>query len=161
MNAENRKVEITTFSAEETHALGKRIGQILTTGMVLTLTGDLGSGKTLFVQGLAEGLNIPETYYVTSPTFTIINEYPGRLPLFHIDLYRLSGSQAAEDIGFHEILNPESVIAIEWPEIIASELPEDSISLCFEILDDTTRKISIITYGLEGKSVIERLDVSL
>ncbi len=85
MNLQNMKTiekkNITTHSPEETHDLGKRLGSALEPGAVLFLTGELGSGKTAFVQGLARGLSVPETYYVTSPTYTIINEYPGRLAL--------------------------------------------------------------------------------
>lgn len=157
MKAETREVNILTRSPAETLALGKRIGEALTTGMVFTLTGDLGSGKTVFVQGLAEGLGVPDDYYVTSPTYTIINEYPGRFPLFHVDLYRLTDAQGVEDIGLYDILRMENVIAIEWPEIIATALPQDFIALKFEIRNHKTRKICICGYGLKGKSVIQRL----
>lgn len=159
MKTEFLEVEMVTRSPAETHALGRKIGEALSTGMVITLTGDLGSGKTAFVQGLAQGLCVPPDYYITSPTYTIINEYPGRFPLFHIDLYRLTDALAAADIGLYDILHPENVIAIEWPEIIASELPRDLIALHFQIRNRTTRKISIRTYGLHGKSVIEKLGI--
>lgn len=144
-------------SPADTQSLGRRIGAALSTGMLLTLTGDLGSGKTAFVQGLARGLNVPDEYYITSPTYTIINEYPGRLPLFHIDLYRMSGGESLDDIGLYDIFHPEHVIAIEWPALIASELPEDHLALKFEIIDDEKRNISICAYGLKAQDVIERL----
>jgi tRNA threonylcarbamoyladenosine biosynthesis protein TsaE len=159
MKTESPQFEILTRSPAGTHALGQRIGKMVSTGMVITLTGDLGSGKTAFVQGLARGLDVPEDYYITSPTYTIINEYPGRFPLFHIDLYRIPDARGVEDVGVYDILQGENVVAIEWPEIIVSELPRDSISLHLEILDRTTRKISIYTYGLNGKSVIQKLGV--
>jgi tRNA threonylcarbamoyladenosine biosynthesis protein TsaE len=159
MKTELLEIEMITRSPAETHALGRKIGEALSTGMVITLTGDLGSGKTAFVQGLARGLRVPPDYYITSPTYTIINEYPGRFPLFHIDLYRLTDAQAVADIGCYDMLHPENVIAIEWPEIIASELPRDLIALHFEIRNRNTRKISIRTCGLCGKSVIEKLGV--
>lgn len=146
-------------SPANTQSLGRRIGATLSTGMVLTLTGDLGSGKTAFVQGLARGLDVPDEYYVTSPTYTIINEYPGRLPLFHIDLYRMSGVESLDDIGLYDIFHPEHVIAIEWPALIASELPEDHLALKFEIIDDEKRNISIRAYGLNAQDVIKRLDI--
>jgi tRNA threonylcarbamoyladenosine biosynthesis protein TsaE len=92
--------EITTCSALETLALGRRVGALARPGLVLALYGDLGAGKTVFVQGLARGLGVPEKCPVTSPTFTLINEYPGRLRLFHIDLYRISDLVELDDIGF-------------------------------------------------------------
>jgi tRNA threonylcarbamoyladenosine biosynthesis protein TsaE len=159
MKTEFLEVEMLTRSSAKTHALGRKIGEALSTGMIITLTGDLGSGKTAFVQGLARGLGVPPDYYVTSPTYTIINEYPGRFPLFHIDLYRLTDARAVADIGFYDVLHPENVIAIEWPQIIASELPSDLIALHFVIRNRTTRKISIRAYGLPGKSVIQRLGI--
>jgi tRNA threonylcarbamoyladenosine biosynthesis protein TsaE len=159
MKTESLEVETLTRSPAQTQALGQKIGKALSTGMVITLTGDLGSGKTAFVQGLAEGLCVPDDYYITSPTYTIINEYPGRFPLFHIDLYRIPDAQGVAEIGLYDILHRGNVIAIEWPEIIASQLPRDSIALHFEIRNHTTRKISIRTYGLQGKSVIEKLGV--
>lgn len=159
MKTESQQVDVLSRSSAETRALGRKIGEALSAGMVITLTGDLGSGKTAFVQGLARGLHVPPDYYVTSPTYTIINEYPGRFPLFHIDLYRLTDVQAVADIGFYDMLQPENVIAIEWPEIIASELPQDLIALFFEIRNRHTRKISIRTCGLHGKSVIQKLGI--
>ena len=81
-------MKLTTHSLDETLSLGINIGKMLNAGAIIALTGDLGSGKTSFVQGLAKGLDVSERYYITSPTFTLINEYPGRYRLFHIDLYR-------------------------------------------------------------------------
>ncbi|MFH0728492.1 MAG: tRNA (adenosine(37)-N6)-threonylcarbamoyltransferase complex ATPase subunit type 1 TsaE [Pseudomonadota bacterium] len=159
MKTESPEFETLTRSPAGTHALGRKIGKALSTGMVITLTGDLGSGKTAFVQGLARGLGVPDDYYITSPTYTIINEYPGRYPLFHLDLYRISDARSVEDIGLLDLLHLENVVAIEWPEIILPELPRDFIALHFEILNRTTRKISIYTYGLNGKSVIQKLGV--
>ena len=84
-----QKIDITTHSVQETRELGQNIGRLISQPITLALIGDLGSGKTAFVQGLAQGLDVPADYYITSPTFTLINEYPGRLALIHIDLYRL------------------------------------------------------------------------
>ena len=91
--------ETTTHSAEETRAFGERLGRHITAGTTIALTGDLGSGKTVFVQGIARGLHVPAEYYITSPTFTLINEYPGRLRLHHIDLYRIEDPIEIEEIG--------------------------------------------------------------
>ena len=85
----DHKLEISTHSADKTRQLGRSIGRLINQPLVIALIGDLGSGKTAFVQGLAAGLDVAGDYYITSPTFTLINEYPGRLPLYHADLYRL------------------------------------------------------------------------
>jgi tRNA threonylcarbamoyladenosine biosynthesis protein TsaE len=86
-----KKICITTHSVEETRELGRKIGLLIKQPFIIALIGDLGCGKTAFVQGLALGLGVPADYYITSPTFTLINEYPGRWPLFHVDLYSLEG----------------------------------------------------------------------
>ncbi len=108
-------VEIVTGSPEETEQVGEHLGRTVSPGTVIAFTGDLGAGKTAFTRGLARGLGIRER--VTSPTFTLVNEYPGgRLPLFHFDLYRLSCSQELYDIGWEDYLAREGVCAVEWSE---------------------------------------------
>ncbi|MGA8179282.1 MAG: tRNA (adenosine(37)-N6)-threonylcarbamoyltransferase complex ATPase subunit type 1 TsaE [Desulfobacterales bacterium] len=146
----NSEYQITTHCADETRRLGKTIGAALTAGTILALYGDLGSGKTSFVQGLARGLNVPDEYYITSPSYTLINEYPGRLPLFHIDLYRITNSVDIEDIGLYEILDDDAVMAIEWADRMAKDTPQNHLRVRFEIIDDKTRKISIIPQGVQA-----------
>ena len=109
--------EWTTRSAEETHTLGTHLGEFLSGGEIILLDGPLGAGKTLFVKGLAKSLDIDEDE-VTSPSFTLVNQYAGRLPLYHVDLYRLApGAETAHAIGLEEILADEqSVVVIEWAE---------------------------------------------
>ena len=115
---------IETNSPEETEALGERLGRALSAGTVLAYTGDLGAGKTAFTRGLARGLGIPER--VTSPTYTIVNEYEGgRLPLFHFDLYRLDSPEELFDIGWEEYLSRGGVCAVEWSENAGDELEPD------------------------------------
>lgn len=114
---------LNTRSAEETQAIAESIGRRLNRRTLITLTGDLGSGKTAFVQGLAKGLDVPADYYVTSPTYNIINEYPGRMPLYHLDLYRLSEPEELYDIGLEEILEDDGIVAVEWPD----RLPEENL----------------------------------
>ncbi|MCI8423292.1 MAG: tRNA (adenosine(37)-N6)-threonylcarbamoyltransferase complex ATPase subunit type 1 TsaE [Lawsonibacter sp.] len=110
-----------TRSEEETEDLGRRLGQTLKAGTVLAFTGDLGAGKTAFTRGLARGLGIAGR--VTSPTFTIVNEYEGgRLPLFHFDLYRLEGPEELFDIGWEDYLARGGVCAVEWSEHAAGTL---------------------------------------
>ncbi|HHC25256.1 MAG TPA: tRNA (adenosine(37)-N6)-threonylcarbamoyltransferase complex ATPase subunit type 1 TsaE [Desulfobacterales bacterium] len=137
---------IIAHSLEETHLLGKKIGEAIPPGTVIALTGDLGSGKTAFVQGLARGLDVPAGYYITSPTYTLINEYPGRCPLFHIDLYRLEEDDF-EEIGLFELLHGEGVTAIEWADRLHKDILAEHIAMDFEILDDESRKICISEHG--------------
>ena len=110
----------------ETEALGCRLGQALEAGSVIAYTGDLGAGKTAFTRGLAKGLDIPDR--VTSPTFTIVNEYEGgRLPLFHFDMYRLGSSDELFDIGWEDYLARGGVCAVEWSENVDDALEADTI----------------------------------
>ncbi len=160
METPDSVLEITSRSAEDTYEAGRRTGEALTQGLVLALRGDLGSGKTTFVQGLARGLGVPASYYVTSPTYTIVNEYPGRIRLFHIDLYRLGSPEELEDIGLLELLQPDAVVAIEWPEITVGALPKDHLAVTFRIRKADTRRICLHAYGLQAGSVIGRLDLS-
>ena len=131
------QIQITTNSTEETREFGKRIGLWLGDGNVLFLTGDLGSGKTTFVQGIAKGLEVPGDYYVTSPTYTLINEYPGRYPLFHVDLYRIENQVDLEDIGLDEMLYDDGVIVIEWADRLHEDFLFEHIVINFEILGDS------------------------
>jgi len=150
--------KITTNSIEETINLGREIGFYLNTGTILALIGDLGSGKTAFVQGLAKGLKVPEKYYITSPTYTIINEYPGRLKLFHVDLYRIQNPVDYYDVGLHDILASDGVAAIEWAGILCKELLSEYIKICFEITDDNSRDISIANHGIINSNLNRLFD---
>jgi tRNA threonylcarbamoyladenosine biosynthesis protein TsaE len=151
------KYQITTRSVDETQKLGEIIGTAITDGTVLALTGDLGSGKTAFVQGLARGLEVPDDYYITSPSYTLINEYPGRYSLFHVDLYRILNPMDMEDIGLYEILHNSGIVAIEWADRIGQKLMPDSITIHFEITGDETRKISITAYDLKNADLLKNI----
>lgn len=134
---------ITTHRPEETHDLGKRLGHALEPGAVIFLTGELGSGKTAFVQGLARGLEVPETYYVTSPTYTIINEYPGRLALYHMDLYRIADSSEIFELGIEEMMDGKGVIVVEWPDRLPQGFMEPRISIHIDVLADDSRNFTL------------------
>ena len=144
-------------SPEETFKLGQKIGSLIDDPIVLALSGDLGSGKTVFVQGLARGLDVPSEYYITSPTFTLVNEYPGRLRLYHIDLYRLDHFGDLEDIGLFDILSDKAVVAIEWAEKLPQDFASNYLQIGFEIIDDDTRKIKLIAYGHDATVLIKAL----
>lgn len=129
IRVENEKrMTYLTNSPEETEILGQKLADRLQAGAIVAYTGDLGAGKTAFTRGLALGLGIRDR--VTSPTFTIVNEYEGgRLPLFHFDLYRLSSSDELFEIGWEDYLARGGVCAVEWSEIIADALEEEPIRI--------------------------------
>jgi tRNA threonylcarbamoyladenosine biosynthesis protein TsaE len=151
------KYQITTRSVDETQKLGEIIGTAVTGGTVLALTGDLGSGKTAFVQGLARGLEVPDDYYITSPSYTLINEYPGRYPLFHVDLYRISDPMDMENIGLYEILHNSGIVAIEWADRIEQKLLPDPINIHFELTGEKSRKICITAYDLKNANLLKNI----
>ena len=136
-------MQITTHSADETQALGQKLASRLAPGDVIAYFGDLGAGKTAFSRGLAQGLGITDP--VTSPTYTIVNEYlSGRIPLFHFDMYRLSSSDELFDIGWEDYLSRGGVCAVEWSENVEDAL-QDAIRVTIEKDADEpdTRHITI------------------
>ena len=140
---------IQTFSAEETLSLGRQIGRLLAPGMILGLCGDLGAGKTCLVKGIAEGLGIaPET--VTSPTFTLVAEhYRGRVPLYHIDLYRLEGVEG-EELGYEEYLFGQGVAVVEWFPFLPNdmrEVVEEYLLIAIECGAGDARMLALTPYG--------------
>lgn len=136
-----------TNSPAETEALGQRLAERLQPGDVIAYTGDLGAGKTAFTRGLARGLGITER--ITSPTFTIVNEYlGGRLPLFHFDMYRLGSSEELYEIGWEDYLARGGVCAVEWSEIVADALEEDCIRVDIR-QGDTENQRKITVEGVE------------
>jgi tRNA threonylcarbamoyladenosine biosynthesis protein TsaE len=136
-------IHIVSSSPERTFEIGEIIGRILKKGDILALSGELGSGKTCFTQGLAKGLDVSAQYNVTSPTFTLLNEYPGRLKLSHLDVYRLSGAQDIEEIGYEDYFFGPGVIVIEWAEKIEQLIPDYGIWVFFRHVDENTREIII------------------
>ncbi len=150
-------LHILTDSPESTRRLGESLGRHIASHTVIALTGDLGSGKTVFVQGLGRGLGVPETYPISSPTYAIINEYPGRLRLIHADLYRISDPAELGDIGFDDYFIPNTVIAVEWADRIVSEDFEPHIDIRIRIMDDTRRDFSFFFYGHPPMNLIEAL----
>ena len=157
MNTTSDTFDIITYEPEQTRVLGLQFGEALKGGMVLALEGDLGCGKTVFVKGLAEGLQVPESIYVTSPSYALIHEYPGRLPLFHIDLYRIENPADIDELGLFDIMDGQNVVAIEWAERIRNALPPEGMTLRFEILHDEVRKISMTASGLQAQDVLRTL----
>ena len=134
-------MEFITHSPEETEKIGEALAKSLQPGTILAYRGDLGAGKTAFTRGLARGLGCKET--VTSPTYTIVNEYlGGRLPLFHFDMYRLASSDDLWDIGWEDYMEREGVCAVEWSENVADAM-ENAVTVTIEKLGENTRQITI------------------
>ena len=131
----------TTHSEKETEDLGARFAATLPAGAVIALYGDLGCGKTAFVRGLARGMGL--ACAVTSPTFTIVNEYDGPRPLFHFDMYRLSSADELFDIGWEDYLSRGGVCAVEWSENVPGAFEGDEIAVRFEKTGDSDRRITI------------------
>ena len=130
-----------SHSPQETYAFGKNLGETLFSGDVVALSGELGTGKTCLAQGIARGLGVPEEYKITSPTFTIINEYPGRLILYHLDVYRLSGVRDLDEIGYEDCFNDKGVVVVEWAEKIRDALPKETLFILLTYIDENIRKI--------------------
>ena len=145
---------VTSKSAAQTKALGQRWAAALAPGDVLALCGDLGSGKTTFVQGVARGLKVREA--VTSPTFVLVREYPGRLPIYHLDLFRLNRLDDLETIGYDEYLAGQGVTLIEWAQKMPQALPRDYVELTFTVSGPTTRTIAAIPHGPRAEQLVRR-----
>jgi tRNA threonylcarbamoyladenosine biosynthesis protein TsaE len=149
--------KITTHSVNETKKLGEKIGECLRSGIVLALIGDIGTGKTSFVQGLARGIEVPNEYYITSPSYTVINEYPGRRPFYHVDLYRLENPVDFEDIGLYDILGDNCVVAIEWADKIRQEHLPDHVVITFKISGDQSREIYMSAHGVNAVALLKEI----
>lgn len=134
-------MKVISHSTDDTLAFGKELGSKLTSGSVVSLRGSLGAGKTVIAKGIAQYLGIKEA--IVSPTFTIIQEYDGSLPLYHMDLYRLSGCEEFEMMGGEEMLYGEGITLIEWSEKIEEMLPEDTIYIDLVIEENQDRIITV------------------
>lgn len=149
-----------THSPEQTISLGRIIGKHLNQSLTLLLYGDLASGKTTFTQGLAQGIDVPASYPVTSPTYTLINEYPGRLPFYHVDLYRLTAPIDLDEIGLEEIFYGKGIVAVEWADRLdPSDRPALRLELRFSVIDDNRCQIRTIEYGLDSSDLLHDIDI--
>ena len=138
-----KRLKMISGDPTKTFHIGRILGEALTAGDIVALTGELGAGKTCFTQGIARGLGVPEVYQITSPTFTLVNEYPGRLNLIHLDVYRLSSSRDLQDLGYEEFFFGKGVTVIEWAEKIQDIIPEKSLSVTLAYLDQNQRSIDM------------------
>ncbi len=136
-----------TDSPAQTYALGQALGECLVGGGCLGLVGDLGAGKTQLVKGMAQGNAAIDPSEVTSPTFTLINEYVGRLQLFHIDAYRLADAGALAALGFDELIAHDAVVVVEWANRVENALPLDRLWIEVDIVGKDSRRFSFQAYG--------------
>lgn len=150
-------LSVVSTSPEETRILGAALAPMLVPGDVVSLTGDLGAGKTVLVQGLATALGVTDR--VTSPTFTILHEYAGRYAILHLDVYRLNSFQEVIDLGFEELLDPGAVLLVEWGEAVAPLLPRRYLEIELRRpLDADRRDERLVVFRAHGAEWVTKLD---
>ncbi len=150
-----KKAVLQTRSAVETIRVGKDIGRRLLPGDVVALVGELGAGKTQLIKGLAAGVGIENSAYISSPSFTLIHEYPGKVPFYHIDLYRLGREQEAGELGLEEYFQGTGITAIEWADKIPSFLPEEYLSISIAYFDRNIRSLEIAGNGKRFEDLLK------
>lgn len=148
-------MELITTNSGQTQAVARRLGRVCFPHTLLLLSGPLGAGKTCFVQGLAAGLNIEDM--VNSPTFTIAKMYHGRLPLWHLDLYRLEDGGELWELGLEEFLAAPGVVVIEWPDVARGLLPHERLEIAFDLLDENRRRLDLMPFGEQHSLLAEEL----
>lgn len=147
-------------SESATQQLGRALGETAQPGLVVALVGNLGAGKTRFVQAAAEGLDIPREA-VNSPTFVLIHEYEGRLPVYHFDTYRLGDIDEFLELGADEYMSGDGVCFIEWADRMEEVLPRDRLNITFEITGELTRRVTLAAGGQVSQSVLEALSKNI
>ncbi len=148
---------IETQSADETVRLGMLLGGLLEKPLLIRLAGDLGAGKTCITQGVARGLDVPDDEPVTSPSYTLMNQYSGRLPLYHFDLYRLTGADDLEDLGFSDYLDADGVTVVEWGDRF-EENHSEGLFITLIRLDEFRRRLIIEAHTAPERRLLEALD---
>ncbi len=147
----------TSHSPDDTVKLGITLGRILNSGCVVGLIGELGSGKTCLVKGIAHGINRTAENEVTSPTFTILQEYDGRVPFYHFDAYRLSGVEDLETVGFEDYISGEGIAVIEWADRIKEALPAECLFVYLEVTDKNNRLLAFKAHGKMFKEILVKM----
>jgi len=150
-------MRILSYSPDATEALAGRVAQLLMPGDFISLRGELGAGKTKFASGVAKGLGVDPSTPITSPTYALLNIYQGRIPLYHFDLYRLSGGDDAFSLGFCEYFYGNGISLVEWAERLNDELPQDRLEISLSYVDDVSRDIELISTSPRYDRLIEQL----
>jgi tRNA threonylcarbamoyladenosine biosynthesis protein TsaE len=148
---------VLSHSAAQTRSLGEALGRLLEGGDAVALSGELGAGKTCFAQGLALGLGVAPEVPVTSPTFTLVGQYPGRVEMRHADFYRVEHYARLLDAGFGDLLDRAGVLVVEWPERFPDALPEERVEVGIEIVSEQERRIRLRGVGERAAGIVGRL----
>jgi tRNA threonylcarbamoyladenosine biosynthesis protein TsaE len=149
-------VDLVTHAPDETRKSAAALAELLIPGDVVSLTGELGAGKTAFVQGAARALGVEEP--VISPTFVLVREYRGEMPIYHVDVYRLDRMQEVHDLGFEDLLDPAGVVFVEWGDAVESVLPDSHLRVEITAPDEQTRRLKVSARGRSWASRWERLE---
>ncbi|HOE57844.1 MAG TPA: tRNA (adenosine(37)-N6)-threonylcarbamoyltransferase complex ATPase subunit type 1 TsaE [Bacillota bacterium] len=150
-------LKLNTESVEETLQIGEQLGKLLDKGNIVCLSGDLGAGKTSFAQGIAKGLGVKD--YVTSPTYTIINEYEGRLPLYHFDVYRLNDVEEMHELGYEEYFFSDGVVVLEWADMVRDIIPGERLWITIlNTKGDNSREIIIEPTGGVYDNIVKGME---
>jgi len=152
---------VESLSVEETVSMGETLGKLVRSGDFIALTGDLGSGKTHFTQGFAKGLGVDPEVCVSSPSYTLLNEYSGRIPLYHFDLYRLDGDGDVRELGFEEYFSGQGVCVVEWADRLHAELPDEYLKISIVLTGDTSRRIEFLWQGSRHEELARELAAQL
>ncbi len=149
---------VRTKSCRETIQLGKTIGCLLRPGDVVALVGELGTGKTHLIKGLARGVGVKKSHHISSPSFTLIHEYFGTFPLYHVDLFRLKTEREAESLGLDEYFQGRGITVIEWADKITPLLPEEILWISLRYTDERTRSIEMVGKGKRYEEIVDNLE---
>jgi tRNA threonylcarbamoyladenosine biosynthesis protein TsaE len=156
MAVESPQVTLSLRDLRDTARIGRRLGEIAVQGDVILLHGDLGAGKTTLTQSIAAGLDVPEDQYVTSPSFALLHEYPGRIPLYHMDCYRLFDEDDVEGAGLSDYIGGPGLTVIEWPDRLGNLEPEDRLDVDFSNTGSTKRTLILRPHGSSWEDRIEQ-----
>ncbi len=149
--------EITSASVDDTLAIGSRLGTAAQPNDVIALTGPLGAGKTHLAKGIAAGLQVHDTRVVNSPTFVLVNEYAGRLHMYHVDAYRLAGPAELAALGFEDMCDAGGLVVVEWADKIQDLLPADSLSIELAVTGENSRQLRLTAGGPHSKQLLTEL----
>lgn len=148
-------LHVTSYSEHDTKILGERLGQFLQAGDIVCLYGELGSGKTVLTKGLGKGLGIQKAERVRSPSFVLIHRYEGRIPVYHVDLFRLDMPGDLEDIGLRDLLGGDGVVIVEWADKLHALLPDERLDITIQHTDGETRLMTVRPSGTRYKRLTE------